>query len=238
MIPLKEALTSSLGKKYLTAVSGLGMVGFVVTHLLGNLQLYMPDKGVAFNKYALGLHELGPLLWVAELGLLGMALLHVVVAIGITLKTRQARREGYKHGLQSKGGPSYSTLASRGMAISGTVLLVFIVVHVLHMKYGLFSSDAVNKSMVTINGKQAYNLYGRVKDAFTNPGWVVFYMGCMVLLFAHLRHGFFSAFQSLGALNWRLEKPMNLLAKATAAGLAVGFLGIPVYFFVRFGLGG
>lgn len=89
-----------------------------------------------------------------------------------------------------------------------------------------------------IEGKEALNLYSRVTDVFSNPAWVIFYVVCMTLLFAHLRHGFFSAFQSLGALNWRLEKPVNILSKIIAATFAVGFLAIPIYFFVRFGLGG
>lgn len=238
MIPLKQALSSSLGKKYLMAISGLGMVGFLVTHLLGNLQLYFPDQGKAFNLYAQGLADLGPLLWVAEAGLIGIALLHIFVAFGITAGAKKARGSSYEASLKTKGGPSYSSAASKGMIITGLVLLVFIVVHVLHMKFGVFSTETVNTTMQTYDGKQTFDLYGRVKEAFTNPGWVIFYVAVMLFLGAHTRHGFFSAFQSLGALNWRLEKPMDIAAKAIAAFFAIGFLLIPVVFFIRFGLGG
>ena len=237
MIPLKKALSSSLGKKYLMSVSGLAMVGFLVTHLLGNLQLYLPDQGEKFNLYAKALHDLGPLLWVAELGLIGIALLHVVVAFGITADAKAARgQDAYKRPLKSKGGPSYSSPASKGMIITGVVLLVFLVVHVLHMKYGVFSSPG---TMVTYENKgQMLDLYGRVKEAFSNPLWVAFYVGVMVFVGAHLRHGFFSAFQSLGAINKRLEGPINVAAKVIAAALMLGFLFIPVVFFIKFGLGG
>lgn len=238
MIPLKQALFSSLGKKYLMAISGLGMVGFLVTHLLGNLQLYFPDQGKAFNLYAQGLADLGPLLLVAEAGLIVIALVHIFVAFGITKSAKKARGSSYATSLKTKGGPSYNSPASKGMIVTGLVLLVFIVVHVLHMKFGYFSSDSVNTAMQTYDGKQTFDLYGRVKEAFTNPVWVAFYVGVMLFLGAHTRHGFFSAFQSLGALNWRLEKPMNLAAKGIAAFFVVGFLFIPVVFFIRFGLGG
>lgn len=238
MIPLKQALSSSLGKKYLMAISGLGMVGFLVTHLLGNLQLYFPDQGKAFNLYAQGLADFGPLLWVAEAGLIGIALLHIFVAFGITFGAKKARGSSYESSLKTKGGPSYNSAASKGMIITGVVLLVFLVVHILHMKVGSFSTDAVNTSVQTYDGKQTFDLYGRVKEAFTKPGWVIFYVSVMLFLGAHLRHGFFSAFQSLGALNWRLEKPMNIAAKVIAAIFTLGFLLIPVVFFIRFGLGG
>lgn len=239
MIPLKQALSSSLGKKYLMAASGLGMVGFLVTHLLGNLQLYFPDQGKAFNLYAKGLADLGPLLYVAEAGLFFIAVLHIFVALGITASAKSARGSAYAGGLKTKGGPSYNSPASRGMIITGLVLLVFLIVHVLHMKFGVFSSAAANSAMVSYEGKgEMLNLYGRVQEAFTNPAWVGFYVVVMLFLGAHLRHGFFSAFQSLGALNWRLEKPMNVASKVIAALFVVGFLLIPVVFFIRFGLGG
>ena len=88
------------------SVSGIALLGFIVTHLLGNLQLYFLDDGVAFNQYAHALHELGALLYLAEIDLSGVFLLHIVVAFGITLKTKSARKTKYAHSLQSKGAPS------------------------------------------------------------------------------------------------------------------------------------
>lgn len=232
MIPLKDALTSSVGKKYLMSVSGIALLGFIVTHLLGNLQLYFFDDGVAFNQYAHALHELGMLLYVAEIGLLLVFLLHVAVAFAITLKTQGARKNKYAHSLKSKGNPSYSSLASRNMIITGTVLLVFLVLHIMHMKYGLFDpKDAVGK--ISVEGEEMLDLYTRVKIAFQNPLIVAGYVGVMVFLGMHLRHGFWSAFQSLGALNWRLEKPMTLLGLVAGVAIAAGFLGIPVFLYIR-----
>jgi|AP45_3_1055517.scaffolds.fasta_scaffold16396_2 succinate dehydrogenase / fumarate reductase cytochrome b subunit len=231
MVPLKKALNSSLGRKYLMSVSGLAMVGFIVTHLLGNLQLY--GDGTAFNAYAKGLHDLGPLLWVAELGLIGIFLLHVAVALGLQVSNRKAAGPvRYQAAQRSKGGPSYFSVFSRGMIFTGGILFVFIVTHVLHFKYGVFSPAEIANKTTTVNGEQATDLYARVVHAFKNPGWVAFYMFCMGVVFAHLRHGFWSAFQSIGALNWRLEKPATLAAIVVAAALSAGFLGIPVYIFL------
>lgn len=231
MVPLKKALNSSLGRKYLMSVSGLAMVGFVVTHLLGNLQLY--GDGTAFNAYAKGLHDLGPLLWAAELGLIGVLVLHVAVAIGLQMSNRKAAGPvRYQHAQESKGGPSYFSPFSRGMIITGGTLLVFLVVHIMHFKYGFFAPDDVANKMTTVKGEEALDLYARVHHAFKNPGWVAFYMVCMGVLFGHLRHGFWSAFQSIGALNWRLEKPATIAALATAGALAAGFIGIPIYIFL------
>lgn len=232
MIPLKDALTSSVGKKYLMSVSGLALMGFIVTHLLGNLQLYFLDDGVAFNKYAHALHELGGLLYVAEIGLLGVFLLHVVVAFGITLKTKSARKSKYVHGLKTKGNPSYSSVASRNMIVTGSGLLIFLVLHIMHMKYGLF--DPAGAVVVKdVDGTQMLDLYTRVQIAFQNPLIVTGYVAVMVFLGMHLRHGFWSAFQSLGALNWRLEKPMTVLGLVVGVIVAAGFLGIPVFLYIR-----
>ncbi len=231
MIPLKDALNSSLGKKYLMSVSGLAMVGFLVTHLLGNLQLYS-SSGEAFNKYAKGLADSGPLLLVAEAGLLVIFLVHVVLAFGLTGKNRSARGSKYAHAQATKGGPSYMSGLSKNMIVTGAVLGVFIVVHVLHMKFGAFTSAAVNAKTVTIHNVEMHDLFARVVDAFKNPAWVAFYVGVMLFLGAHLRHGFWSAFQSLGALNHRLEKPATIAGLLVALTMAAGFLFIPIYIFI------
>ncbi len=230
MVPLKKALSSSLGKKYLMAVSGIALMGFIVTHLLGNLQLY--GDGVAFNVYAKGLHDLGPLLWVAEIGLIGIFLLHVAVAIGLQGRNRGARSSRYVHAQKSKEGPSQMSALSKNMIVTGGVIFIFVVVHVLHMKYGVFSSEAVNAAQVQVKGEDAYDLYGRVVEAFKNPAWVAFYVGVMLFLGGHLRHGFWSAFQSLGALNHRLERPAIAAGAIVAVLLAAGFLGIPIFIFI------
>src|SRR5437868_5134662 len=113
MISPSKALSSSVGKKLVMAASGLGLVIFVIIHLLGNLSLYQAD-GTTFNLYAHSLASYGILLTIAEIGLLGAFLVHIVVAFGLTGRNKSAGPVAYK-GLKSKGGPSLSNASSRNM---------------------------------------------------------------------------------------------------------------------------
>src|SRR4051812_46624470 len=103
MIRLKKALSSSVGQKYIMALTGLGLVGFVITHLLGNLSLYLKD-GAKFNAYALSLEHLGALLEAAEIGLLLAFVIHIITALRLKVDHASARPVGYRK-LQSKGAP-------------------------------------------------------------------------------------------------------------------------------------
>jgi succinate dehydrogenase / fumarate reductase cytochrome b subunit len=134
MIPLKKALTSSIGKKYIMGVTGLSLVGFMVTHLLANLTLYWPDPNL-FNQYPAKLHAWGPLLKVAELALGGLFAAHAGMGL---LLSEENRRMGGKYAAErtSKGGNSRFGPASINMIITGGVLLVFLVAHIIHFRFG------------------------------------------------------------------------------------------------------
>lgn len=227
MVPFKKALKSQVGRKLLNAAGAIALVGFVIVHLLGNLQLYRGD-GAAFNEYAKFLHDLGPLLWAAEVGLIAVFVLHAATGIGLWLKNRAARSNRYRVNQASKGGPSHLSAISKSMVVSGTALLVFVVVHVAHFKFELFT----DKDYTTeINGEPAVDLYAHVVDAFQQPGWVAFYCGVMFLLGLHLRHGLWSMFQSVGWMNERYEKPVYALAALVGLLLAAGFFFIPIYIY-------
>lgn len=213
------------------ALTGLALTGFVVTHLAGNLLLYLP-QGSAFNVYAHKLESMGPLLYVAEAGLALFFLLHIAMAIWTRSTDRAARPIGYQV-QATKGGPSKSTAASRNMIVTGVVLLVFVVLHIKHFKFG----PGIEQGYVTdLGGAQARDLHRWVTESFRN-GWVTLsYVGVMILLGAHLRHGFWSAFQSLGVLAPAHSQKIHCLAALIATVLAVGFLGIPIW--IYFGMGG
>lgn len=210
------------------SISGISLVLFVIVHLLGNLTLYVPDGGEAFNIYASKFEALGPFLYVIELGLLAVIVLHAFWGLSMYLRNRKARPVGYNKGIKSKGGPSNLSAASRNMAITGSFLLFFIIVHVWHFR--IRKESVGEKTMV--EGKESTDLYALVEAAFQNPYWVVFYTVSMVFLAFHLRHGFWSALQSLGAMKPRWSKPIYALGLVIAIVLAVGFLGIPIYLFV------
>jgi succinate dehydrogenase / fumarate reductase, cytochrome b subunit len=222
----QKIVSSSLFQKYLMAVSGLGLFGFVVAHLLGNLLLYRSD-GMPFNDYAHTLESLGGLLYAAEVGLLGIALLHVVVAIALTIRKRKARTHGYAL-LRSKGGQSSFGPSSRSMIITGTLLLIFIVLHVIHFKFGPGVAEGYT---VEISGSTARDLHRYVVEEFQKPLIVFLYVVSMLVLGVHLRHGFWSAFQSIGANNAKYSKTLQSLGLGLAVILSAGFLFIPIWIY-------
>jgi len=212
---------SSVGKKVITGLTGFFLIGFVVVHLLGNLTLLLGPG--PFNGYAHFLENLGHgwLVIVMEAGLIAVFLLHIVA--GVTVATRDkwaARRAGYKYAANA-GGKSRKTLSSRSMIVSGIILALFVILHVRLFKFGAHEMDA--------HGVK--NLYKTVVTVFKNPVFTGFTVLSMILLGFHLRHGFWSAFQSLG---WTKDASLPLLtriAAIVAVVLAAGFLAIAIMAF-------
>ena len=218
-------LGSSVGKKLLTGVTGLALVGFIVTHLLGNMSLFVGSE--AFNRYTETLHALGPLLYIAEIFLVAFFAAHAVAGIAVWQSKRRARSVSNSV-VASKGAPSRQTLASRTMIVTGSVLLIFLVVHVAQFKYGLFGGADYT---TTVDGKEVRDLYRLVAETFQQPLWVIFYLGVMTLLGFHLRHGVWSAFQSVGLLDPRLRPIAYSAGAVVAVAIALGFFVIPLYLF-------
>ena len=226
MISLQKALTSTVGKKVLMAVSGLSLVLFVIVHLLGNLTLYKAD-GAPFNAYAHALDSLGALKCIAEYGLIAVFGLHIYTGITVKARNSSARPVSYKM-VQSKGGPSLSNPASRNMIISGVAILGFLILHIWQFRFG----PGIQAGYVTqIKGEEVRDLHRLVVETFKNPLYTTIYSVVMLFLGAHLRHGFWSAFQSLGAMNARLTKSFYAVGLALAVVLAAGFLFIPVWIY-------
>src|SRR6185436_14614491 len=123
---LTRLFRSSLGKKYLMAISGLLLFGFVVMHMLGNLQIFLGPGPI--NAYAKFLKSNMELLWPARIGLLALAIIHITTAAQLVIENRAARPERYGHVRP----PVATSFASRSIAISGLIIFVFIVYHLLH----------------------------------------------------------------------------------------------------------
>lgn len=219
-------LWSSIGKKLLTGLTGVGLIGFVVAHVAGNLTLFV--GGPAFNEYAKTLHDLGALLILGELGLIGLFLLHAVSAVTVWWDGRQARTERNTV-VASKGPPSKQTWASRTMIVTGGILLVFVVLHVIHFRFGPGMEQGY---VTTVQGEQARDLYRLVVETFKQPVAVLAYMVVMLLLGFHLRHGVWSAFQSLGALTPGLRGFAFGAALVVAVVVAAAFFLIPPYIYL------
>ncbi|MEM9484459.1 MAG: succinate dehydrogenase cytochrome b subunit, partial [Cyanobacteria bacterium P01_F01_bin.116] len=168
------------------------------------------------------LERLGPLIWLIELALLGFVLFHIVLGIQIFLGRLQARPQGYV-AYASAGEPSYQTLSSRTMIVTGLILGSFLVWHLLTFKFGV---------RYTVPGSDTRDLARLVFEKFHNPLYALGYTGVMVMLASHLRHGIWSAWQSLGALNSAVRPAVYAVSVILAVGIAVGFVIVPlgIYF--------
>ena len=216
--------TSPIGKKIITGVTGLGLSLFVLVHMAGNLTLLAGSQ--AYNQLAHFIESLGILLYVIEFSLLGLAIFHVVVGIKIRLNTLQARPIGYSQ-IKSVGEPSKQSLSSRSMLITGVVLLVFLVLHLATFKFGTYYTTI-------IDGVEMRNLSRLVIEKFHNPFYAFGYAGIMVMLAFHLRHGIWSAWQSIGLLNSKISSFVYAIALILAILIAVGFIILPLSIYFGF----
>jgi len=220
-------LSSSVAKKFGMAVTGILLVGFLVAHLSGNLLLYSAD-GTAFNAYAEKLASFGYLLYAAEVGLVAFVLYHAVTGIRLAIAKKAAKPTKYAVN-QSKGGPSKWGFAANNMMITGTLLLIFIILHVKHFKYGPGISEGYVVELK--DGVQARDLHRYVTEEFKEPKEVILYTAAMIFLGFHLRHGIWSAFQSLGLTKQTNSKTIYVVGGIIGILLAVGFLSIPAYIY-------
>lgn len=226
----KPHLRSSIVKKLVNGATGLALVLFVVGHLGGNLTLLAGADW--FNAYAHHLEGLGPLLLVVEFGLLAVGLAHVVTAIQVRT-VDQSRARPVANQLQaSKGAPSRQGISSRSMLFTGVVLLAFVIGHVWQFKFG---PGVAQGYVTTVDGHAARDLYRLVAETFQQPVFVGLYVAVMGLLGVHLRHGFWSAFQSLGAINPRLRPVLQSAGLAFAVVMAFGFLMLPIFLYFATG---
>ena len=205
---IKQTLWSSIGKKLMMAVTGLAFIGFLMAHLAGNLTIY--GGGEAFNAYAEKLHSLGLLLTVFELGLVFFAGVHIVTGIALFLQNRQARPTGYRR-YESSGG---RTLSSRTMPYTGLIILGFVIFHLINFSF----IDKTDRTIFQI-----------VSSAFANPLYVLIYITVMMIVALHVRHGFWSAFQTLGGNHPKYMPAIMVLSIAFGLIVAVGFGFLPIY---------
>lgn len=178
---------SSLGAKYLMALTGLGIYLFVIVHILGNLNLFLGQD--AMNSYALALKEI-PFggLWIARLGLVGIFVVHIFTAIKVTRQNRAARPEAY-----AKPSTVQASVASRFMPHTGMVIFAFLIYHLAHYTWRVVSYAGPYYDSL---GRD--DVYTMVVTSFQQPIISLFYVLAVVLVGVHLSHGAKSMFQSLG----------------------------------------
>ena len=209
---------SSIGKKFIVALTGLILIGFIVGHLLGNLQIFLGPEYI--NSYAEKLRALGVLLWVIRLFLLVTVVLHIYFTIRLVIDNRRARPVAYAKKEHVK-----ATFASRSMALSGLVLVAFIVYHIAHFTVRVTDPRFQLLKKDPLNGDDVYSMmvYG-----FQNPILSAFYILAMFLLALHLSHGSSSFFQSLGLNDKKLTPRLARGGRIFAWLIFAGYTSIPL----------
>jgi succinate dehydrogenase / fumarate reductase cytochrome b subunit len=207
------SLSSSVGKKLLMALTGIAFLGFLAAHLAGNLTIYGGRE--AFNGYAERLHAFDKPLLVFELGLAAFALVHVVTGLVLFWQNRKARPVAYA-GRKSAGG---QTLASTTMPYTGILILAFVLFHL---------------SSFTFPSKAGTTIFDIVSRAFQNPLYVAVYVLAMIVVALHVRHGFWSALQTIGANHPKYMPAISALSVLMAVAVGVGFGLIPLFISIRY----
>lgn len=223
MASISAVMSSQVGKKLINGITGFGLFLFIIIHLVGNLAYFAGPETI--NRYSYTLHELGPLLWVARLGLLAFFLFHIVTGIQVYLSKKKARPEDYKS-YKSRGGQSMQTWSSRSMAITGVLLLVFVVLH-------LQTFALADMGEVTYAGTTMTDVYSQMTYVFSQLHYVIFYVVIMVLLGMHLRHGVWSSLQSLGLITQNSSKTIHTISLFAGLLLAAGFIALPVIIYLQ-----
>ena len=208
---------SSIGAKVVMGVTGAMLVGFVIMHMLGNLQVFLGQD--ALNAYAKSLHDLGGLLWVARLGLIGAVLLHIVSGLRLASLNSAARPVAYANETTVQ-----ASFASRYMRMSGLVLLAFIAYHLAHFTLGLTHPD--HKALTDSMGRP--DVYSMVILGFKQPAASLSYVVAMVLLWFHLNHGASSLFKSLGLRHPKYNSMLDKVGPVVATLVVAGNIAMPL----------
>jgi succinate dehydrogenase / fumarate reductase cytochrome b subunit len=224
---------SSLGKKYIMAVSGLVLFLFVIGHLVGNLQIFLGPE--AINRYGEFLQSNLELIWPARIFLLVMIGLHIWSAIRLSRENKAARPIGY-----AEYRPVGSSYASRTMLMSGLIILAFIIYHLLHYTVQVPSINLTGQNFKGLvdAGDPAHprhDIFEMMVVGFSNLWVSLFYVIGVTLLCLHLSHGVSAMFQSLGWKNKVYGPCLDKLARAVAVLILIGYISIPAAILAGFG---
>ncbi|MBN2123421.1 MAG: succinate dehydrogenase cytochrome b subunit [Deltaproteobacteria bacterium] len=208
MIWIVRTATSSIGKKLIMAVTGLGFCGFLAMHLIGNLTLYGGRD--FFLSYVEHLHSWGVLVTVAEWGLVFFALVHIGTGLLLFYQNLKARPVSYAVKKWAGG----RTIGSATAPYTGILILIFVIIHLLTFRF--VDKTNVNDFMI-------------LSDTFTGIGYVLFYVVAVVIVAVHVSHGFWSGFQTLGLNHPKYMPIIRNLGLLFSIGIGVGFGSIPLF---------
>jgi succinate dehydrogenase / fumarate reductase cytochrome b subunit len=211
-------LHSSVGRKMIVALTGVILMLFVIGHLLGNLQIFLGPDWV--NSYAQHLRDLGILLWLTRIVLIVAVILHIYFTIQLAIENKRARPEAYIDKEHVK-----ATFASRHMVMSGTIVLAFIIYHLLHFT---FRKTDPRFDQLHLDAFGHHDVYSMMVYGFQSYLVSGFYVLGLFLLTLHLTHGASSFFQSLGLNNKKLTPRLATGARVFAWLLFIGYTSIPI----------
>jgi len=213
---------SSLGKKFIMAVSGCAMFLFVVAHLLGNLQIFLGPE--AINRYGHFLQTNKEILWPARLGLLAMIVLHIWSAVKLSSENRAARPVPY-----ANWNPTVASYASRTMLMSGLIIAAFIIYHLLHFTVQTKAINFTGQDFVGFHdAKDRHDVHRMMVVGFSQPLVSGFYVVAVGLLCLHLSHGASAMFQSVGFRNPVYGPLVDRFARIAAWLIFLGYISIPI----------
>src|SRR5215831_13126761 len=206
---------STIGKKAIMAITGLVLFGFLIAHMLGNLQIFLGSE--VMNHYAETLHGNPALLWTVRTVLLVSVLLHIWASISLSRLKSEARPVRYV-----KQTPVKSSWASRSMMLSGPIIAAFVVFHLLHLTTGTIHPQFVE-----------LHAYENLVTGLLVVPFALVYIVVMILIGFHLSHGVWSMFQSMGMSHPRYTPLIKRFASIFSWILVAGFISIPVAVLTR-----
>jgi len=210
-----QTLNSSIGKKYVMAITGILLLLFLFVHLANNLLLFIsPDF---FNENVARLEAIKPIIRVVELLLAILFIYHIYSALKLWLENKKANPNKYAVNASSEN----STLFSRWMVITGSIILIFLIFHLVTFwaKYN-FGMEG------------SHDFYGVIAESFANPILAIGYIIVMIFIGFHLNHAFQSAFQTFGWNHSQYTPLIKKLGSLIAVLITIGFASIPVYFYI------
>jgi len=221
-----QTLSSSLGRKVVMSLTGLFLSSFLIVHMAGNLQLFKDDGGRAFNEYTYFMTH-NPLIITVSYLLYTSILVHALMSFILTRHNQASRPVKYAYSHPEANSP----WSSRNMGILGTVLLLFIIIHMRTFWYEMHFGSV---PMAEYDGKQYKDLYSVVKVAFAEWWYVLLYVVSMAAVGFHLAHGFQSGFQTMGIRHPKYTPIIETVGRYFfAVIIPVAFAAMPVYVFLQ-----
>ena len=221
---MKSYINSTIFRKGLASLSGLFLITFLLGHLAGNLQLFIPglEGQTQFNKYALFMTT-NPIVKILSFITYFAILLHIVVTLYLVIQSKKARPVRYAVTNDQEN----SSWSSRNMSVLGTILLFFLIVHLKSFWYEMHFGEMPYQYLE--DGSKIKDLHLITTTAFQNPLYTLFYVLCMATLSLHLKHGVESAIQTIGLKSQKYQKVFKYVAMTLAFLIPAIFASIPIF---------